>query len=46
VSKKGIEVDKATVGLILNMLVPSSVKQVRPFLGHTGFYRIFIKNFK
>ena len=31
--------------LISNMLVPSSVKQVRSFLGHVGFHRRFIKDF-
>jgi len=31
--------------LISNLSVPSSVKQVRSFLGHNGFYRRFIKIF-
>ena len=34
VSKKRIEVDKAKVDLISNLPMPSSVKQVRSFLGH------------
>jgi len=42
VSKKGTEVDKAKVDLISNMPMPSSVTQVRSFLGHAGFYRRFV----
>jgi len=45
VSKKGIEVDKAKVDLISDLPVLSSVKQVRSFLGHVGFYRRFMKDF-
>jgi len=39
--QKGIEVDKAKVNLISNFPVPYSMKQVRSFLGHAGFYRRF-----
>ena len=39
VSKKGIKVDKAKVDLISKLPPPSSVRQVRSFLGHAGFYR-------
>jgi hypothetical protein len=38
VSKRGIEVDRAKVELIENLPPPTSVKQIRSFLGHAGFY--------
>jgi len=45
VSSKGIEVDKSKIKLIANLPTPKSIKDVRSFLGHTGFYRRFIKYF-
>jgi len=45
VSSKGIEVDKSKIELIANLPTPKSIKDVRLFLGHAGFYRRFIKDF-
>ena len=45
ISEKGIEVDRAKVEVIKRLPPPFSVKGVRSFLGHAGFYRIFIKDF-
>ena len=36
ISKKGIEVDKAKVELIVKLPSPTTVKGVKQFLGHVG----------
>ena len=36
ISEKGIKVDPTKVELISNLSPPSSVKQIRSFLGHVG----------
>ena len=42
---RGIEVDKEKIEAIEKLPPPSSVKGIRNFLGHAGFYRRFIKDF-
>ncbi|GJV54099.1 reverse transcriptase domain-containing protein [Tanacetum coccineum] len=39
ISKSGIEVDRAKVDVIAKLLHPTTVKGVRSFLGHAGFYQ-------
>ena len=45
VSSKGLEVDKAKVEVIQDLALPKSIRELRSFLGHVGFYRRFIQDF-
>jgi len=46
ISRKGTEVDNAKIEVITKLPIPICVKDIRSFLGHTSFYRRFIKNFR
>ena len=45
ISARGIEVDRAKIEAIEKLPPPSLIKGIRSFLGHAGFYRLFIKDF-
>ena len=45
ISRDTIEVNNAKINLIVNLPLPTCVKEVRPFLRHAGFYHRFIEDF-
>ncbi|KAL4303760.1 hypothetical protein GQ457_10G008370 [Hibiscus cannabinus] len=45
ISSKGMEVDKAKIEVISKLPPPTTVKGIRSFLGHAGFYRRFTEDF-
>ena len=45
VCRQGLMVDLAKIAIIVNLPPPSSVRQLCITLGHTGYYRKFIKGY-
>ncbi|XP_056853224.1 uncharacterized protein LOC130502448 [Raphanus sativus] len=45
ISERGIEVDKAKIEVMVSLPPPKTVKDIRSFLGHAGFYRRYVKDF-
>ena len=45
ISVIGLEVDQAKISVIKTLMPPSTVKGIKIFPGHAGFYRRFIKDF-
>jgi hypothetical protein len=45
ISGSRMRVDPTKIHIITQIIIPSSQKEVRNFLGHVGYYRRFILNF-
>lgn len=45
ISAKEIQVERAKIEVIEKLPPPTSVKAIKSFLGHAGFYQRFIKRF-
>jgi hypothetical protein len=45
VCKKGLLVDPSKIAIIVDLPPPTSIRQLHTVLGHTGYYRNFIKGY-
>jgi hypothetical protein len=45
VCKDGVKVDMEKIKIILDLRPPVNQKQIKIFLGHTGYYRKFIRHY-
>lgn len=45
IEKKGVSTDPRKIEAIQNWHVPTNIKQLREFLGLTGYYRRFVKGY-